>query len=437
MSEIEAAEFVPTSERPFLLFDAKEIPEIRRRVGERPGYLDQVRENCRKIAATAIDHVDFEVARTPAQEARTLAEGYLLFDEKNWARWALDRVFYMLENGNWMPPVHQGGCPHYDHVMGNVAALLALTHDLLDNFPSDAENERIVEGMRRRVLLPFLAATRERTEWWSKAETECNWKIMTCGETGLALCGYAHEWPEAREALALAARGVVETLDRVPPEGDWPEGTGYWFATLFMGLRYAMALRRLTRGRVNIFEHPALRATGDFAVMLTTPAGRCYNFNDNKPSLDSEHSADCIRLLAAETGRRDWLALARSYKTTTILSLALDNPEMPAERTARLTAAFPRSGVATLRSGWEPHDTFVGFRSGPSDVPHSHLDANSFILESRSVPLLVDEGTWPYAGFIGFFDMKLRWNWDGNATWGHNTLLVDGQGQTWGSDHAG
>jgi hypothetical protein len=101
-------------------------------------------------------------------------------------------------------------------------------------------------------------------------------------------------------------------------------------------------------------------------------------------------------------------------------------------------AAFPRTGVATLRSGWDRKDTFIGFKCGPSDVGHSHQDANSFVLESMGEPLLVDSGYWRYAAFIGFFDLQcLRWNWDNNATIGHSSILVDGQGQTWGMDYPG
>ena len=370
-----------------------------------------------------------------------MAQGYVLGGPRDWAEWSKARVFHMLDGGTWIPPVHQSMCPFYDHVTGQVAAALAYTHDLLGDALTDEENRRLTGGMRRRVLLPFLEATRDRSAWWSKEETDSNWKIMTCGETGFAICGYASEWSESREALQNAARGVLETLDRVAPEGDWPEGVGYWMSTLFMGLRFARALRRLTDGAINLMEHPCLQRTGDFALYLTNNRGRVYNFNDNQDSLDYEAPSDCIRLLAAETGRSDWQALGRSYAHTTLLSLALEPSAGDAAadvRGERCAAAFPRTGVATLRSGWDRQDTFAGFKCGPSDVGHSHLDANSFVLESGGEPLLVDSGCWRYAAVIGSFDFRsLRWNWDGNATIGHSTILVDGQGQTWGKDYPG
>jgi hypothetical protein len=433
--------FEPESSRPNLLFSRKEMETIRHRAEAHPSFLPDLKVRCAVISATSPQQVDFEVARPPAVEALTLAQGYALGGPREWAEWSKARIFHLLDGGTWIPPVHQSSSPIYDHVTGQVAAALAYTHDLLDNACTSEETRRIEDGMRRRVLLPFLAATRTRTEWWSRAETDSNWKIMTCGETGFALCGYARQWPDSREALGYAARGVLETLDGVAPEGDWPEGVGYWMATLFMGLRFARALRRLTDGAINLMEHPALQKTGDFALYLTSNRGRVFNFNDNQDTLNYEAPSDCIRLLATETGRSDLKALGRSYPHTTLLSLALEDTSTepaPRVRGAKLAAVFPRTGVATLRSGWECKDSFIGFKCGPSDVGHSHLDANSFVLEAQGESLLVDSGYWRYAAFIGFFDFQsLRWNWDNNATVGHSSLLVDGQGQTWGKEHFG
>lgn len=232
----------------------------------------------------------------------------------------------------------------------------------------------------------------------------------------------------------LATRGVIETLDQVPPEGDWPEGVMYWLATLFMGLRFGLALKRLTGGKVNIFTHPALQRTGDFATMLITPGGRNYNFNDNCVDPAAENVSLCLLLLGLHSGRADWLGQARRFPHDSVLWLAVDDPAMPARMPDRLAALFPRTGVASVRSGWKPGDSFVGFKSGPSNVGHSHLDANSFIVETAGAPLLIDEGFWWYGP--GFFE-RWRWGFDNNATIGHNTLLVDGRGQTWGPEHPG
>jgi hypothetical protein len=316
--------------------------------------------------------------------------------------------------------------------MANVAAQVALVHDLLGDQYSEDETKAVAQGLSRLHFQPFMDATAEKPEWWFRPSCESNWKIMTCGETGLAVLGFLEPWPDSNEALARAAQAVLEILDRVPAEGDWPEGVNYWFGTLWMGLRFARALRRLSRGEIDLFKHPALKVTGDFPLMLTTPAGRIYNFNDNDPKLGGS-CAEALAMLAVEHRRGDWMAIAREAASDSLLFLACDDPLVASEWPSKTVGVFPRTGVVTFRSGWQRSDAFVGFKSGPSNVGHSHLDANSFVLEAQGQPLLTDQAYWPQAHFLGFFDSaRHRWNFDGQATVGHSTLLVDGQGQTWG-----
>jgi hypothetical protein len=322
--------------------------------------------------------------------------------------------------------------------MCNTAAHLALVVDMAPDAFTAAEVVEIAAGVKRMFLEPFLAGTgSDPCEWWYRPDMASNWKIMCCGDGGLAICGFAEYWPEAPEALARAAKGVLEVLDLVPAEGDWGEGVGYWFATLWMGLRLARALRRLSGGAIDLFQHPALRTTGDFLTQLTLPSGRVYNFADGNPEL-SGFMVESLAMLAFEQKRPDWVQVARLAPVATPLYLAAADPALSAAPSTRRTACFPTTGVAAMRTGWTPGDLFIGLKCGPSTVGHSHLDANSFILEAGGQPLVVENPYWPQAHFLGFFDPgKRRWNFDGPATVGHSTLLVDGQGQTWGDAYPG
>jgi hypothetical protein len=372
-----------------------------------------------------------------SSEAVTVAQAQLLAPSADFAAWLNARVSALLETPTWFAPVHVGACRICDHCMCNTAAHVAVVLDHVPEAFTAAETTDVGNRLRRKFLEAFLEATGENPEWWYRPDTVSNWKIMCCGEGGLAACAFAGVWPEAPEALARAARGVLEILDRVPPEGDWGEGVGYWFTTLWMGLRLARALRRLTGGAVDLFRHPALRTTGDFLTQFTTPAGRVYNVADCDPAL-SPVMAEALLLLAAEEGRPDWAYAARLAPICTPLYLACDQPNLPAVPCPRRSARFPSIGAATLRTGWGPADVFVGLKSGPSAVGHGHLDANSLFLEAGGVPLVPEYPYWPQAHFLGFFEVaKGRWRFDGPATIGHSTILVDGQGQTYGQGCAG
>lgn len=434
---IRTVPLLPPPERPRLLFGRDDLAGLRARAAARPGVLVELRRRVAELVAVPAASIDPHQAYIASTAAVEVAQTCLLTGDPPPAAWLRERVTALLSMDTWFCHVHVGACRVCDHVMCNLAAHVALVHDLAPELFAPADEARLRTGLRRLHLEPFLDATQGEVEWWFRRDMPSNWKIMCCGETGLAVCGYVEHWPEAREALARAARGVLEVLDQVPAEGDWGEGPGYWFATLWMGLRYARALRRLSGGAVDLFRHPVLRITGDFLTELTTPAGRVYNFGDCNPAIGPA-MAEALAMLAAGTGRADWLHAARLAPAATPLFLACDDPTAPAHPSPRRTAGFPACGAATLRTGWGRDALFVGFRAGPSDVGHAHLDANSFMLEAGGQPLVIENPYWPQAHFLGFFDMRggLRWNFDGPGTVGHSTLLVDGQGQTWGPEHA-
>lgn|GEM_PF-878608 len=400
---------------------------------------DVIRQHAEALLKTDADDVTRDFIFTRAHDARLMAMDFFFLQDKKYADWAKQRIRTLLAMDNWKHPLNDTSCPNLDYLAARVGACIAIAHDLLGDAYSEAESKQIAEVVRKTHILNFINACKGRKEWWSSEECESNWTIMTCGESGLVACHFARYWPQAevREALAFAARGVLETLDWVPAEGDWPEGVNYWFETMGMGVRFGHALRRMTDGEVDLLQHPALKITGDFPMMLTSPSQRLYQFNDNKDSLNSM-SSQTLMHLAREFDRKDWLHIARQTPVNSPLYLLLDDPAIEPEPPEKLTALFPRTGLATIRSGWGEDDTFVGLKCGPSDVGHSHLDAASFAVESKGVWLAIDPGTWPYAGQIGYYDARgPRWNWDALDTVGHSTLLIDGKGQTWGSDYPG
>ncbi len=421
--------------RPRLLFGEADVARIRQRADA--ATRERIRQECDKLIADPPDNVESRNASYLARPVRIVAGGFLLLQDERYLEWARRRSEALLTLPSWMGAVHKSFIKHCDHVMANVGADLSCAHDWLGDAVDDAFTDRLADGLRQLLLLPYLEGARKRDEHWSRDTYLANWKIMTFGESGLAICAFGDRWPEAREGLALSADGVLDILDVIPPEGDWPEGLGYWYATLFMGLRFGLALRRLTGGKADLLAHPRLAVTGDFGAAHISPQGRVYNYGDNSDVL-APHCAEALLILANEQARPDWRAAARHFPSYSPLWLHFDDPETAGTPIADGTSAFPATGVVILRRG----STFVGMRSGDSTVGHAHLDCNGFILETRGASLIRDSGLWPYAHFLGFFDCGKgyggkRWNFDALATVGHSVVLVDGLGQACGSEYAG
>jgi len=437
LSSIRRFHFRPPASRPCLLLAPEDMAAVRRTAAERADLVDELYARSASHMETPGGEVNALQPYISGDEAVWVAQAYALAGEACRADWVKARLTALLELPTWFSPVHEGACRVCDHVMANLAAQVALAHDLLGDCCTSEETDDVVAGLRRLHFDPFLDATGQEPEWWFRPDMKSNWKIMTCGDSGFAVCSFADRWDRANEALARAARGVIEMLDDVPPEGDWIEGVGYWFGTLWMGLRFARTLRRITGGEVDLFDHPALQVTGDFLALLTTPAGRVYNFNDANAELNPR-MVESLAMLAVELRREDWMHVARMRQAASILYLACDDPSLPSTRPTRRVGCFPTSGAVSLRAGWDRQDSFVALKAGPSTAGHSHLDANSFILEARGRALVIEHPYWPQAHFLGFFDTaEGRWNFDGPATVGHSTLLVDGRGQSWGPECTG
>ena len=432
--------------RPWLLFDPDLVETVRHNAAARvvPNdsggtlpLLDRVRDSCNAILARGPEEPFPLQTYQHSHVIVKVAEGYFLLGERVYADWVNEQIEQVCSIASWMNPtlgITEGPETHAEHTMTNITANLAMAHDLLGDARSEADGTALADAIHNHCVRQFIFSTKTRAAWWAWEDWKTNWKIMCCGETGLAVCAFADKIPDAREGLWMAARGVIETFDAVPPEGDWEEGVSYWFNTLYMGLRFATALRRLSGGAVDLFQHEALDVTGDFAVMTTTPGGRVYNFNDNMDRLPT-YSADALLVLAKEKGRADWLRTARMFASHSVQWLAAETPDMHEETPQKTAMLFPWTGIATARTGWGPDDTFVAVKATRTKMSHGHLDANSFVLESRGVPLLIDSGTWPYAFALGNHDETgSRWNFDAFATVGHSTILVDGQGQSCGED---
>ena len=336
----------------------------------------------------------------------------------------------------WVARVHLSQTPDAmcDHCCANTAAAMVMAMEALGPDLTAEDEEYFTERIYQKCLRHFLKHCEDRSIFWATREYRWNWRIMTCGDAGLAALALK-SIPDRERIIEFAMEGVVDILDWVPPEGDWEEGASYWTNTLNMGLRFALALRNLTDGRVDLFEHPVLAATGEFLGDVM-PGGPVFNYADCHHDL----SLTVLHLLARETRLGHLARTSRNNGYRGFMDLLYDDPSVeataPAERA--VGRVYPATGIAVARDERAEAGLYVGFKSGPTAVGHSHLDIQSFVVAKGDVPLIIDPGIWPYAHSQGFFDKGGgRWDFDANATLAHNTVLVDGRGQTFGEECGG
>jgi len=307
-------------------------------------------------------------------------------------------------------------------------ARMALAYDWL--YPSLTQSQRrtIERELVRRVKL-FQEIQSARSEWWATATM--NWRSVICGEMGVALLAILEDYPEWKETLSLAIEGVIASLDAQGKDGSYPEGVGYWGYGVGQAGWLAAALKGVSKGALDLFAHPYLKITGDWVLHFATPDGGVFGFEDG--SHEGRPNPWLVALLAREYRRPDYQSLAFEAHNTSLLAfLFYDLTLKPRPLHGKTAAYFPDIETVACRSDWSDRATFFGLHAGKTTVNHSHLDIGTFILSGRGERLASDPGVWPYdVGSLFFNSAGPRWDYEANATVGHNTILVDGQGQVY------
>ncbi|MCD6334277.1 MAG: heparinase II/III family protein [Candidatus Latescibacteria bacterium] len=365
--------------------------------------------------------------------AEELAFVYAITGEERYADAAKEAVWAILSEPDWVALDHKP--LRVDLIVARTARVLAEVYDELYDVLSAEERARIREGVIERALNLFLEIVRDQSEWWTGSQN--NWRSVICGEMGIAALCMREHYPDVRECVEWALKGVLSLLDLVGQDGGYYEGVGYWGYGIGEAVRFGEILRRVSDGAVDLFDHPYLKVAGDFGLYCTTGDGGSFNFGDSR--YDPANPTLMAKLAAQyQNSSHQWHA--ENYPLKDVYGFLWMDPELKAERPSDKAGSkhFRDVGVAVMRSGWEEKDTFVGLKSGWSTGGHCHLDINSIVLNALGERLISDYGGWTYAHYHGFFDYRGgRWRFEGNQSVAHNTLLVDGHGQTYGMPEYG
>ncbi|MCD6509772.1 MAG: heparinase II/III family protein [Thermoprotei archaeon] len=418
-------------EHPYLLFSREEIPRLKRKIelmlGDLSEFTEKVRSGIARLREAKLTGV--KEARFSSRIALRSAFAYALTGDEEFAAFTMDLVKAIMKAESWVMPPHRP--LKVDLGVAGVAGVLGLIYDWLWDYMDDNTKEEVRETLIKRALEPFRNISSNKLEWWSIATH--NWRSVICGNMGLAALSICDGYDKFKECIKEAIEGVIAVFDRIGTDGGYDEGVGYWSYGIGEGVKFVEALKRVSQGEANLYDHPKLKITGHFALYLYTPDGKCFNFSDcgyRPPSgwliakLASEYRDPYLQWLAWKLRSEDPYYLIFYDE-----SLKYKEPDLPPHK------LFKDIGVVVSRSDWGNEASFLGFKAGTTFAPHSHLDINSFVFYAYGKRLIKDLGSWPYTPDkgLGFFDVReRRWCYEANSTLGHNTLLVDGMGQTYG-----
>ncbi len=263
------------------------------------------------------------------------------------------------------------------------------------------------------VLTAMMKAVQQQAQHLIRWPSTGNW--LTAESNGLFTAGML--FPEFRDA-AQWRRIAVERLykqldDEVYPDGmEYELAAGYntWVVSEFAHILELADLNNL-RPEMPADYQAKIEKMFNYVAYAAMPNGAI-------PGLNDSGNADVRGLLA--TG----LKLFPQRQDFEYVSSLGARGVMP----TTTSHAFPWTGHYVMRSGWDKDATFLLFDAGPYGYGHQHEDKLSFVLWAKGSQQVLDPGNFSYD--------SSRWRRYVLATYGHNTVMVDGQGQRRGSQRS-
>jgi hypothetical protein len=377
--------------------------------------------------------------RRNADVIQKLGLAYLLTGKVEYADLGKRTMLVQAGHGEW----HQYHRTHGTIECGEVCKGMATGYDWLYGAMSPEERETIEVALAEKGGRDLAGSLTGTGEGMNPEDGERyaanNFGLVMSGGLGLIGLVLEHKHPDAIGWLDLATTYMRKSiLQQYGVDGGIVEASRYWNYSTPFCLFLMEPLRRLKE--VDLYDIESFSKTADFPAYVhstTTEGPRgVVNFADTNFGEPATHG--CILLRFASHYRRgeyqyfwnQWFedALWAGGHHDLVHSIIWYDPTVaPESPSLDCIRRFRTLGWVFIRDGWDPCNTLFVFKSGPFLKGHNHRDRNSFILEAFGERLALDAGSGPY-----YTDIQRDYY---TQSIGHNTLLINGEGQETGDAH--
>lgn len=259
-------------------------------------------------------------------------------------------------------------------------------------------------NISRDAWLYYLRSIHDHAEFLLAHPKGGNWLLMETN--GVLTCGLVFpEFKRAQDWVRIAIEKFEsEMIAQVHPDGAQVEySTGYQFVCIH---NFQAVLDKTDRGNGPTFSQDyrdRLAAMWEYVMYMLRPDGKLPMLND----ADQHPVAPRLAQAGAYFGRPDFVHVGTHG----------GQGRPPADTSHR----FPWVRRAVMRSGWDADALYAMLETAPFGYGHQHEDALTFEIMAYGQPLIGTMGRFTYAG------VPRRRYLTGSR--GHNTVLIDGQGQ--------
>jgi len=356
---------------------------------------------------------DFSVCHEVGQRILRASLSHLLTFEDEFKDSALEQIFVLFDDSKWPKWIDQAherlGHPA-DLRTGMLSHDVALAYDWLFPSLSESEKNKILAGLDKKGIQPFLISIKQKPFWLEEIH---NWLTTIVGGLGIAGMALGEDHPDAKYLIDFSLPYMNN--ESVAYSNATQRPVGFYLAYLYY-----------TNGGENLLAKFPFPQTCLWTMYFTLPPGRVAAFGDAHTDAVpwSKHFAAVAS--ASKNNLLQWFYANMAKEQADPMPLLWFDqtlkPESPQDQLP-LGKVFPNHGGCFVsRTKWdlESANCIVYGKFGREEN-HEHNDMGQVCIDAYGERLIVDLGS--PSGYPEDFFNENRWKYYNASVFGHNVLM--------------
>lgn len=371
------------------------------------------------------------VSRTYLRRVFYLSYAYRMTGDKKYALKAEQEMLKSASFSDWNPS-------HFLDV-GEMTMALAIGYDWVYDRLSPSSREAIENAIFDKGI------KQAHRSYNGRYRGTGNWNQVCNGGVSYGCLAVWEKDPElCSETVDLAIESIKLPISKYAPDGDYPEGVGYWdYGTSFNAM-FCSAIEKIFKSDFGLCSMPGFMESSRFVLNLVSPALNNFSYSDNGTRAGFY---PCMFWFAAKTGDQSILYNQKKVYLRDGVSCVRNDRLAPAalvwgantpfkELKVPKDLAYKASGdspVVAVRSSWEDENAaWLCFKGGFSGQSHAHMDVGEFVYECDGLRWAIDLGGENYYPIeskgVDLWNMtqeSQRWDVYRYNNFHHNTLTFN------------
>jgi len=400
-----------------------------------------VEESDRIITLPPVEHIKIgrrllDKSREALRRIFFLSYAYRTTHDAKYFQRAEKEMLHIAAFNDWNPP-------HFLDV-AEMTMAMSIGYDWLFDQLSPQSRAAIKEAIIKKGIEPSFDPA---NNGWLKVEHNWN-QVCNAGMTYGALAVYEDPPALSKQVINRAIEYVVNAMKDMGPDGNYPEGYGYWGYGTSFNVLLISALDRAFGQDYGLADKPGFLKTGGFLENMTGPTNKPFNYSDAGSRGGIEPA---MFWFAQKNNDPSLLWVERSRLLNEDVHRHVDDRLLPAMmiwgRGISMDKVHPpkslmwtgrgKNPVALMRTSWTDSSAiYVAMKGGSGNVNHAHMDVGSFVMDAGGVRWAMDFGAQDYESLeskgmqiFGRSQDAQRWTIFRYVNQAHNTLTINDQHQ--------